>query len=154
MLTDAEATCSSRRSAAALAATTEVVDLSGAGAGAENDGAPRAGKALVCITNAANWRRHAFARVAVTATLRFVDVRTVPQPERSVGHGTAGVSPQSWPSRKTRPVSVLAAVAQTRRRQVRERTRSIAVADPVNHGAPKFGRDRGVPSSMATGVSS
>ena len=71
VLTDAEATCSSRRSAAALAATTEVVGLSGAGAGAENDGAPRAGKALVCITNAANWRRHAFARVAVTATLRL-----------------------------------------------------------------------------------
>ena len=88
VLTDAEATCSSRRSAAALAATTEVVDLSGAGAGAENDGAPRAGKALVCITNAANWRRHAFARVAATATLRLWDVRTVPQPEPAVG--TAG----------------------------------------------------------------
>ena len=37
VLTDAEATCSSRRSAAALAATTEAVDLYGADA--DNDGA-------------------------------------------------------------------------------------------------------------------
>src|SRR5664279_433774 len=85
VLTDAEATCSSRRSAAALAATTEVVDLSGAGAGAENDGAPRAGKALVCITNAANWRRHAFARVAVTATLRFVGRSNSPTTGTTIG---------------------------------------------------------------------
>ena len=54
VLTDAEATCSSRRSAAALAATTEVVDLCGAD-GAHPVESP---EPPVCITYAANWRRH------------------------------------------------------------------------------------------------